>query len=73
MLFQMELYSLIKVRLEIAVYYFPLNRDYQKHGAKLTCFDGVDKEYCIVYVPKETVELYKNTVGWNEFKNIVEE
>lgn len=63
MLFQMELYSLIKVRLEIAVYYFPLNRNYQ-----LTCFDGVDKEYCIVYVPKETVELYKNTVGWNEFK-----
>lgn len=51
----------------------PTNRSYQKKGAKLICFDGVGKEHCIVYVLKETVELYKNTIGWNEFKNIVEE
>lgn len=35
-------------------------------------FDGVDKETCILYVPKGCVERYRAAEGWNEFKNIQE-
>ena len=34
-------------------------------------FEGVDKETCILYVPDGSVEAYKTTDGWNEFKNIL--
>lgn len=34
-------------------------------------FEGVDKESCILYVPENSVELYKNAVVWKDFKNIL--
>lgn len=33
-------------------------------------FDGVDKEKAILQVPERSVGLYRNTSGWNQFKNI---
>lgn len=35
-------------------------------------FYNVDKENCILYVPKGTVDIYKNTDFWNQFVNILE-
>ena len=35
-------------------------------------FAGVDKEACILYVPKNCVDKYRAADGWSEFKNIVE-
>ena len=35
-------------------------------------FFGVDKENCVLYVPKGSLATYWAATGWNEFKNIVE-
>ncbi len=35
-------------------------------------FDGIDKNKCILYVPKGKIDDYKNTDNWKEFKNIKE-
>ena len=35
-------------------------------------FDGVDKEMCVLYVPKGCVENYRSAKGWGEFTHIVE-
>ena len=35
-------------------------------------FDGVDKEFCILYVPKNSSSKYRSAEGWGEFQNIVE-
>ena len=35
-------------------------------------FGGVDKENCVVYVPKGSGESYLNAAIWKDFKNIVE-
>ena len=35
-------------------------------------FEGVDKENCILYVPKGCVEKYRAAEGWGEFVQIVE-
>ena len=37
-----------------------------------TVFDGVDKELCILYVPKNSSSKYRSAEGWGEFQNIVE-
>jgi hypothetical protein len=37
-----------------------------------TVFAGVDKETCILYVPKNSGEKYHDADGWSEFQNIVE-
>lgn len=34
-------------------------------------FEGVDTETCILYVPENSVALYKSHPKWNVFKNIV--
>ncbi len=34
------------------------------------CFEKVNKETVVVYVPKGKVAQYKGTSGWNEFSNI---
>ena len=36
------------------------------------CFWGVDKDACILFVPKGTLEAYKAADEWKEFVNIVE-
>jgi len=33
-------------------------------------FEGVYYDKCILQVPEQSVELYRNTDGWNQFKNI---
>lgn len=33
-------------------------------------FEGMDKTKCILKVPYKSIEKYKNTEGWKEFKNI---
>lgn len=35
-------------------------------------FEGVDKENCVLYVPKGSVEKYRAAEGWGEFSHIVE-
>ena len=37
-----------------------------------TVFKGVDKEYCTLYVPIGSAELYGTAEYWKDFKNIVE-
>lgn len=37
-----------------------------------TVFAEVNKETCILYVPKGSGEKYRSADGWGEFKNIVE-
>lgn len=32
--------------------------------------EGINKDSCILYVPDESLELYKQADGWKEFKNI---
>ena len=34
-------------------------------------FDGVNKTLCILYVPDESVELYKKALVWRDFQHIV--
>lgn len=34
------------------------------------CFDNETYENAILYVPAQSIELYRNTDGWNNFKNI---
>ena len=34
-------------------------------------FDGVNKTLCILYVPDESVELYKKALVWRDFLHIV--
>ena len=34
------------------------------------CFEGVDKESAIVYVPKGAIEAYQAAEEWSDFKNI---
>ena len=34
-------------------------------------FEGVDKETCILYVPEESIDLYKAADVWKEFVNIL--
>ena len=33
-------------------------------------FDGVYYDKCVLQVPEQSVELYRNTDGWSQFKNI---
>ena len=35
-------------------------------------FEGVDKDNCILYVPKGSLQTYWSTSGWNEFAHIEE-
>ena len=35
-------------------------------------FEGVDKETCVLWVPKGCVAAYRNASGWGEFTNIKE-
>lgn len=35
-------------------------------------FEGVNKQTCIIRVPKGSVDLYKQAKEWKEFENIVE-
>lgn len=35
-------------------------------------FEGVNKQACIIRVPKGSVELYRQAKEWKEFENIVE-
>lgn len=37
-----------------------------------SAFTDVDKETCILYVPKGTATMYMSAPGWMEFENIVE-
>ena len=41
-------------------------------GEASSVFEDVDKENCILYVPKGCVEKYRAAEGWGEFKNILE-
>ena len=34
-------------------------------------FEGIDKDLCILYVPKNSVEKYQAAEGWKEFKQIM--
>lgn len=34
-------------------------------------FEGVDKNRCVLYVPKKAIEAYKNAEGWREFNTII--
>jgi hypothetical protein len=36
-------------------------------------FEGINKSGCKLYVPIGTKSVYKNSIGWKEFNNIVEE
>lgn len=45
---------------------------YEKYGSD-TSLPYVDKEKCILYVPKGCVEAYRNAVEWCDFKTILEE
>lgn len=38
-----------------------------------TDFTGIDKELCILYVPKGAKDKYRQAKEWNEFANIIEE
>ena len=40
-------------------------------GDGSSIFDGVNKTLCILYVPDESVELYKQALVWREFQHIV--
>lgn len=33
-------------------------------------FEGVNKETCILYVPAESIDAYKQATGWKDFKKI---
>ncbi len=56
-------------RLESVVSYIPKENLF---AISNTIFDGVDKNNCILYVPKGAVETYKATDGWSDFKKITE-
>lgn len=36
-----------------------------------TCFLNIDKDHCILYVPEESVDLYRIKDGWRDFVNIL--
>ncbi len=40
-------------------------------GSSSSVFEGVNKETCILYVPAESIDAYKQAVGWKDFKNIL--
>ena len=44
--------------------------DIMERSGGETVFEGVDLDTCILYVPDESVELYKTAEVWKEFKNI---
>lgn len=35
------------------------------------CFEGVDTDQCVLYVPRESLSDYKTTLPWSIFKNIL--
>ena len=39
-------------------------------AASGSSFDGINKEVCVLYVPANSIEEYRNADGWKEFKNI---
>ena len=39
-------------------------------GDGSSIFDGVNKALCILYVPDESVELYKQALIWKDFQHI---
>lgn len=39
---------------------------------KPECFEGVNKQKCIIRVPKDCVELYRKAYEWKEFQYIAE-
>ncbi len=43
-------------------------------GTPVECsvFEGVDKELCVLYVPRGCTEAYRNAYGWGEFLHIEE-
>ena len=48
----------------------PLDLSGTTEAGNSTVFEGIDLESCILYVPDESVELYKSADVWKEFKNI---
>ena len=42
------------------------------HNISSSVFKEVDKQHCILYVPKDTYQSYWLADGWGEFTNIVE-
>jgi len=47
-----------------------LNPAYLKESS---CFNGVNKTTCILWVPKSATKDYSSAQGWNSFNNIIEE
>ena len=39
-------------------------------GGSSSVFEGVNKETCILYVPAESIDAYKQAEGWKDFKKI---
>lgn len=37
------------------------------------CFQNIDRENCVIYVPKGCMSAYRNSDYWIDFKNIIEE
>lgn len=50
-----------------------INQSKQKYSSNSSCFDGVDKSRCKLYVPKGSYESYSKADVWREFQNIIEE
>ncbi len=46
---------------------------YKQSDERLTCFNGINKATCKLYVPMGTVNAYREAIGWHEFENIIEE
>ena len=40
--------------------------------AEISCFEGIDKQSCTLYVPRGTYMDYFLAEGWGDFQNIVE-